>query len=212
MTNRIITALFALMLALASNAQTPYHEDGYSYYFDYDHRVVVRSTVVCDTEGQDLWNGDYVRLNGGWVYIYRGRDKVTYGDKVWLIHTGDYIVSRGGWEYLIGPDGDKTGLYGETVNPTLSDALTVYRGGWWRLYTRDGERMGNICSEIEPAPYWNGYYSYYSGGYYRIATPDGESVSGTHSEEKPTLTAAGTFRVCRGGNYYFIDTDGNRVY
>ena len=211
MKKRIITALLGLIAAIAANAQS-FHEDGYSYFFDYDHRVVIRSTVSCDTEAQDLWNGDYVRLYGGYVYIYRGGTKITYGDKIWLIHTGDYIVERGGHEYLIDSDGDKTGLYGDTINPTLSDALAVYRGGWWYLYSRDGYRMGNIYSEIEPSAYWNGYYSYLSGGYYRIATPEGESISGTYSDEKPTLTNAGTFRVLRGGNYYFIDTDGNRVY
>lgn len=210
MTKRIITALACLLAAFAANAQT-FHEGGYSYFFDYDHRVVLRSTVVCDTNMQDLWNGDYVKINGC-VYIYRGNTKITYGDKIWLIHTGDYIVQRSGWEYLIDSDGNKTGVYGETVNPTLSDALAVYKGNWWYLYTRDGYRLGNIYSEIEPVAQWNGYYTYLSGGYYRVATPDGRSISGTHSEELPTLTNAGTFRVLRGGRYYFVDTDGNRVY
>ena len=211
MAKRIFTVLIAFIAAVAANAQV-FHEDGYSYYFDYDHRLVIRSTVICDTEGQDLWNGDYVRLSGNYVYIYRGRTKITYGENIWLIHTGDYIVARSGWEYLFDSDGNKTGLYGEIIKPTLSDALTVYRGGWWYLYTRDGRKMGNIYSEIEPSAYWNGYYSYFSGGYYRIATPNGESISGSYSDEVPTLTNAGTFRVLRGGNYYFIDTDGKRAY
>lgn len=211
MTRRIFTVLIAFIAAVAANAQV-FHEDGYSYFFDYDHRVVIRSSVSCDTEGQDLWNGDYVRLSGNYVYIYRGRTKITYGENIWLIHTGDYIVARSGWEYLFDSDGNKTGLYGEIIKPTLSDALTVYRGGWWYLYTRDGRKMGNIYSEIEPSAYWNGYYSYFSGGYYRIATPNGESISGSYSDEVPTLTNAGTFRVLRGGNYYFIDTDGKRAY
>lgn len=211
MKKRIIIALLGLVAAVAAKAQV-FHEEGYSYYFDSDHRLVIRSTVKCEEDAQDLWNGDYVRLYGGSVYIYRGRTKITYGDRIWLIHTGDYIVRRGGREYLIDSDGNRTGLYGDTINPTLSNALAVYRGGWWYLYYRDGSRMGNIHSEIEPSAYWNGYYSYYSGGYYRIATPGGESISGTHSEEKPTLTNAGTFRVLRGGNHYFVDTDGSRVY
>lgn len=92
-----------------------------THFFDYDHRVVIRSSVSCDTEGQDLWNGDYVRLSGNYVYIYRGRTKITYGENIWLIHTGDYIAARSGWEYLFDSDGNKTGLYGEIIKPTLSD-------------------------------------------------------------------------------------------
>ncbi|MBQ0077708.1 MAG: hypothetical protein KBS55_03620 [Bacteroidales bacterium] len=210
MTKRILLALAGLMMSIAANAQV-FHEEGYDYFYDYDHRVVLRSTVVCEEEMQDLWNGDYVRLNG-YVYIYRGRTKITYGDKIWLIHTGYYIVERSGWQYLIDPDGNKTGVYGDIVNPTMSDAVAVYKSGWWYLYTSDGYRMGNIYSETEPSAYWNGYYSYQSGGYYRIATPDGESISVTYSDERPTLTNAGLFRVSRGGNYYLIDTEGNRVY
>lgn len=194
-------------------AQT-YQEDGYSYYYSYDHRVVVRSCVECTDHYQDLWNGDHVRIINGTVYIYRGNTRVTYGDRVWLEHTGNYTVERGGTMYLQDDDGNNTGVYGTVIDVLWNGICRVKRSnGYWYLYTRNNQRLGSIYSTEKIGIYWNGYYSYRTqDGYYRVADDDGDQMSNSYSEEEATLTNGGNFTCLRNGSYYTIDTSGRRVY
>lgn len=202
--------LILLAVSFALSAQT-YREDGYNYYYDYDHRIVVRTCVEVTEDYQDLWNGDYGRVQGDYVYIYRNGSKVTYGNRIWLEHTGYYTVKRGNYYYLVDSDGRNTGLSGNNMYVLWNGIYVVLRGNYWYLYTYDGSRLGNAYSSEEITIYWNGYYCVHAGSYYNIYGPDGYRVGSIYSEDEPTLTNAGYFR-CRHGSYsYLYDTSGNRV-
>lgn len=208
---RIVFLAFITLYIGIVSAQT-FHEDGYVYYYDYDHRVVVREMVACTEDYQDLWNGDYVRIIGDYVYIYRNGNRITYGDKIWLEHTGDYTVQRGNYMYLLDSDGNNWGVSGNTINLLWNKVCEVEKGDYWYLYTRDGDRIGNVYSTGRFDLFWNGYYGYQTGDiYYRIADENGYYVTNTYSEKDPDLTNAGYFRVYRGNSSYLVDTNGNRV-
>lgn len=210
---KIYFLLFVLSLVLSSSslfAQT-YYEDGYNYLYNYDHRVVVRSCVPCTEDYQDLWNGDYVRLHGDYVYIYSGGSRITYGHQIWLEHTGYYTVKRGNYYYLVDPSGYNTGLSGNNIYVLWNGIYVVLKGNYWQLYTSDGSRLGNAYSTEEITIYWNGYYCVRGSSYYYVYDPSGYRVGSLYSDDEPSLTDAGYFR-CTHGNYsYLYDTDGNRV-
>lgn len=199
-----------LLGGFSLKAQT-YEEDGYRYLYDYDHRVVVRKAVVCDEDYQDLWNGDYVRLNGNHKFIYRNGSRFTYGEKVWLMHNGRYIVRFGDYEYLLDEDGNRSGVYGNTVNLYWTGVCGVQRGGNWYLYTTNGYRLGSVYSNEEFSVYWNGTYVYQVGSYYYVADSDGNQIPNTYSDEEPDLLNSGNYRVYRSGHTYIIDPSGRRV-
>lgn len=188
-----------------------YYEDGYRYLYDYDHRIVVRACVEATEDYQDLWNGDYARVQGNYVYIYRNGSRITYGERVWLEPTGYYTAKRGNYYYLVDSDGYNTGVSGNNIYTLWNGVYVVLRGDYWYLYEADGTRLGNAYSREEITIYWNGYYCVDAGSYYYIYGPDGYRLSSIYSDDEPTLTNAGYFR-CRHGNYsYLYDTNGNRV-
>lgn len=207
-----LVALIVLSLSwtLSLTAQN-YYEDGYRYLYDYDHRVVVRACVEVTEDYQDLWNGDYGRVIGDYVYIYRNGSRVTYGNRIWLEPTGYYTVERGDYYYLVDSNGYKTGLSGKNIYTLWNGIYVVLRGDYWYLYEADGTRLGNAYSKDEITIYWNGYYCVHVGSYYYVYGPDGYRLSSIYSDDEPTLTSAGYF-LCQHGAYsYLYDTNGYRV-
>ena len=210
MRKSLVFFLLALAFSLSLTAQS-YYEDGYRYLYDYDHRIVVRACVEVTEDYQDLWNGDYARIQGNYMYIYRNGSKITYGNNIWLEHTGYYTVKRGNYYYLVDSDGYNTGLSGNNIYVLWNGIYVVQKGDYWHLYTYDGSRLGNAYSKEEITIYWNGYYCVNVGSYYYVYGPDGYRVGSIYSEDAPTLTNAGYFR-CKHGTYsYLYDTNGNRV-
>lgn len=205
--------LFLLVLMVSSmltGVKAQYYDE-YDYLYDYEHSVVVRKVVPCTEDYQDLWNGDYVRISGNYVYVYSGSSRILYGDKVWLEPTGYYTVLRGNYYYLLDPYGDNTGVSGNDIFALWNGVYEVLKGSYWQLYTADGYRLGNAYSSEQITIYWNGYYCVNTGSYYHIYGPDGYRVGSLYSDDEPTLTNAGYFR-CRHGSYsYLYDTDGNRA-
>lgn len=209
----LLSALVALLMATACPAQAQtYREDGYDFFYDYEHRIVRRSIVACTYDNQDLWNGDYVRIINGSVYIYRNGYRILYGSSIWLTHTGHYIVERGNYQYLYDEDGDYWTVSGNDINILWNGVYSVQRGDSWYLYTADGNRLGYVYSLESFKIYWNGYYCLYRGGYYYLADESGDLISGSYSDTEPSLLDNGTWRVHRGNYSYVIDSDGSRVY
>jgi len=201
---RTYILILSLLCAFSIQAQT-FREDGYSYYYDADHRVVVRSCVECEENYQDLWNGDYVRLINDYVYIYRGNSRVTYGTRVWLEHTGHYTISINGTMYLVDSDGYRTGLYGDIIDILWNGVARVNRGDYWYLYTTDNRRLGSVYSDEKITLYHNGYYCIHMGDYYYVAAPSGYRIGSTYSTEEPDLMNNGQWRCYRGGRTYLVD-------
>lgn len=213
MMKRLFFVSLLTLLSVAAFSQS-YGEDGYTYYYDYDHRVVVRSCIACNMDYQDLWNGDYVRVISDYVYIYRDGKRVLYGNKVWLEHTGDYTVQLGDYLYLYDSDGRRKGPYGQMIYALWNGCYTVKQSGYWYLYDNDGDRISGIYSsgDYDIKIFWNGYYLIKQGEYYYVYKPDGTRLSAAYSTEEPLLMNSGSFRCLQGGYYNLIDTDGRRVH
>lgn len=213
MMRRLLNLMLLTLLTATAFAQN-YGESGYDYYYDYDHRIVTRSCVSCTEDYQDLWNGDYVRLFGGYVYIYHNGKQILWGNKVWLEHTGDYTVEQSGYQYLHDSEGHRFGPWGNTIIALWNGNYVVKRSGYWYLYDGEGNRVGNIYSSEDERIkiYWNGYYVAKQGGYFYIFSPKGERINGAYSTEEPLLMNSGNFKCLKGGSYYLVDTDGRTVY
>jgi len=208
---KLLSILFLLSSLLSAYAQM-FREDGWNYYFDYDHRVVVRSCIACTEDYQDLWNGDIVRLIGDYVYIYYNGSLITQGNRVWLEHTGHYTVERGSWQYLVDANGNMTGVSGKVVDILWNGVARVKRGDYYYLYTLDGSRLGTILSDEPIDVYWDGTYVFHQGGYYYLADESGDRVGGSYSETEPTIMSSGNWRVTRSGRTYMITSSGTIVY
>lgn len=208
----MLTVLMLLTSVGQLQAQDYYVPDGYTGYYDYDHRVVIRSTIKCTEHYQDLWNGCYVKTSGDYVYIYDGSDRVVYGTDVWLDHNGWYIVSTDGdnTERLLDEDGDYHGTWGYDIRPMWTGMYQCLLGGYWKLYDAYGNYQG-VYSDEPIQIFWNGYYSYHLGSYEYVADENGDRVNGIYGDYI-SLMNNGNFRCQRGDYYYMYDTDGYRVY
>lgn len=207
-----LAILFAAGIEGMSAQPGYYHDDEYRHLYNHEHRVVVRRAVEVRYDYQDLWNGDYGRDINGTIYIYRNGDRITYGDRVWLMFNGSYIIKRGDTEYLLDSDGDRTGVHGDEINLFWNGIAHVRRGDYYYLYTRDGSRMGYVYSDEDFELNWDGTYIYHSGGYWRIADREGSYITNSYSEEPPKLLDSGNYRIWRSGRSFIIDSDGDRVY
>lgn len=206
--------VLTLALTTATTYAQLYQESGYDYYYDYDHRVVVRSCIACIEDYQDLWNGDYVRVIGDYVYIYRNGSRILYGDKIWLEHTGAYTVQRNGYMYLYDSNGNRFGPWGTMIKALWNGTYVVQQSNYWYLYDSNGYRISGIYSEgdYEIQIYWNGYYSALLGSYYYVFNPYGERISCSYSTAEPILMNSNVFKCLQGNSYNLVDTNGNRVH
>lgn len=210
---RILLITLALLSVWSGmQAQLSFREDGFDYLYDYDHRVVVRSCYRCDENYDVLWNGDMVKVINDYIYIYRGHDRITWGDKVWLEHNGMYTVKRGGYMYLIDEDGDMTGVSGNVINLLWDGIADVTRGSVHYLYKTNGNRFGNAFSHEDILIYWNGWYGVQVNGRYYVADTSGTTQYSIWSDVMPELMANECFRVERNGWTYLVDTDGGLIH
>ena len=70
---------------------------------DTGEEIYTRKNVDCTEDGQELWNGCWVRIRNGYIYIYNGNNKILYGNEVRLFYNGYYRVMRAGNYYLFTP-------------------------------------------------------------------------------------------------------------
>ena len=78
----LLTLMVALMACMSMQAQYVV-SDKYNLWFEgTDNEVTTRKTVWCEEDYQDLWNGCYVRLTNGRVYVKSGSSTIVYGDEI----------------------------------------------------------------------------------------------------------------------------------
>ena len=178
---------------------------GYRQWFDDEHAYVMRQAVDCNEDGQDLWNGCYVRIQGDEVHVYGAtRYGSIRGHKVWLFASGCWCVRRGGTEYLYSPEGEYTGIAGIDIVQYPWNYYGVQKGnGKWYIYNADGASLP-FYSDDKPILYWNGCWGYTHNGRVFAADRSGDWLPNVYGDEV-RLMNNGRWRCTRNGRVYFLD-------
>ena len=196
----IITLLLCWAACLTSSAQYLI-SDNYTQWFGEDSNVILRKAVYCNEDGQDLWNGCYVRKYSGYVYIYSGNNRILYGNEIWLMYNGYWIVGRNGYEYLYTPEGNYANVHGEEIlaYPWDNFVVRLYSDIWY-VYRSDGSRL-DFYSNGQPLIYRNGCWAAKHGSYYYGYDENGRRLDGVYGDEI-YLMQDGRWR-CTTGSYVF---------
>ena len=202
MMRRFVLFLIALTISASMDAQYAVSDNYQVWFEDYAEEVVIRKAVDCSEHGQDLWNGCWVKISNGYVYIYDGSSKVLYGNEVNLLYNGYYRVKRNNTWYLFTPDGYKvSGVYGDEMLYYPWDYVTVKRNSRWYVYHVNGERLP-FYSDVCPSLFRNGCWCILHGNTWYATDEDGDKIGGVYGDDI-TLTSSGQWKCQRGNSFYF---------
>ena len=204
MRRNVLTLLVALMAAMTMQAQYVV-SDKYNLWFEgTDAEMTTRKTVWCEEDYQDLWNGNYVRLTNGKVYVKEGSHTVLYGDEIGLMYNGYYSVRNGSTWYLYDADGDKVGgVYGEELLYYPFNYVTCKKGSnLWYVYRCNGEKL-SFYSEENPRICSNECWIVKQGSKWYGIGRDGYKVSGVYGDQVSMNN--GRWKCVNGDYVRFVD-------
>ena len=181
--------------------------DRYNLWFEgTDNEVTTRKTVWCEEDYQDLWNGCYVKIVNGRVYVKNGSSTVVYGDEIGLMYNGYYTVKKGKTWYLYDADGDiVNGVYGEDILYYPFNYVTCKKGSnLWYVYRCNGEKLSFYSEEI-PRICSNECWIVKQGSKWYGIGRDGYKVSGVYGDE--VTMNNGRWKCVNGSNVRFVDVE-----
>ena len=202
---RMMTILMALMCSAGMVGQYVV-SDKYDLWFeDTGYELTTRTSVACDENYQDLWNGCYVRVSSGRVYIYSGGSSFLYGDEINLLYNGYYRVKRSGTWYLADPDGELvSGIYGKQIYYYPFGYVTVQRSsGYWDIYHCSGRRL-DCYSDETPYIFRNGCFLIRQGSYWYAVDNEGDKIDGVYGDQVSLLNN-GSWKCVRGSYVSYVD-------
>ena len=204
MRKALIFCLF-LVTSITMSAQHRASRKYHVWFEDTPNELYTRNMVNCQEEGQELWNGCWVRVRNGYIYIYNGDEKILYGDEVSLFYNGYYRVKRAGNYYLFTAEGEKVnGVFGEDIRYYPWNYFAVKKGsGFWYVYHADGTRL-SFFSEAEPLICYNGCWIYQRGNTQYAADQKGDKISGVYGDEV-SLMNSGRWKCIRNGQVFIKD-------
>ena len=206
MKRNLLTFFVALMACMTMQAQYVYNNNYNVWFEGTDSEIYTRKTVWCEEDYQDLWNGCYVRLTNGKVYVKEGYSTVVYGDEIGLMYNGYYTVRHGNTWYLYDAEGDKvSGVYGEELLYYPFNYVTCQKGSnLWYVYRCNGEKL-SFYSEENPRICSNECWIVKQGSkWYGIGT-DGYKVSGVYGDQ--VTMNNGRWKCVNGSNVRFVDAE-----
>lgn len=206
MKKRMMTWMMVLMASLTMQAQYVV-SDKYNLWFEgTDNEVTTRKTVWCEEDYQDLWNGCYVRLTNGRVYVKNGSSTVVYGDEIGLMYNGYYSVRSGRTWYLYDADGYKVGgVYGEELLYYPFNYVACKKGSnLWYVYRCNGEKL-SFYSDVSPWICSNECWIVQQGSKQYGIGRDGYKVSGVYGDQ--VTMNNGRWKCVNGSNVRFIDAE-----
>ena len=206
MKKRMMTWMMVLMASLTMQAQYVV-SDKYNLWFEgTDNEVTTRKTVWCEEDYQDLWNGCYVRLTNGRVYVKNGSSTVVYGDEIGLMYNGYYSVRSGRTWYLYDADGYKVGgVYGEELLYYPFNYVACKKGSnLWYVYRCNGEKL-SFYSDVSPWICSNECWIVQQGSKQYGIGRDGYKVSGVYGDQ--VTMNNGRWKCVNGSNVRFVDVE-----
>ena len=202
----LLTWMMVLMASLTMQAQYVV-SDKYNLWFEgTDNEVTTRKTVWCEEDYQDLWNGCYVRLTNGRVYVKNGSSTVVYGDEIGLMYNGYYSVRSGRTWYLYDADGYKVGgVYGEELLYYPFNYVACKKGSnLWYVYRCNGEKL-SFYSDVSPWICSNECWIVQQGSKQYGIGRDGYKVSGVYGDQ--VTMNNGRWKCVNGSNVRFVDVE-----
>ena len=183
MKTRIYTLVLALVACMSLQAQYAYNSNYRVWFEGTDSEMATRKTVWCEEDYQDLWNGCYVRLTNGRVYVKNGSSTVVYGDEIGLLYNGCYTVKYGNTWYLYDEDGDKVGgVYGEEILYYPFNYVACKKGrNLWYIYRCNGEKL-SFYSDVSPWICSNECWIVQQGDKQYGIGRDGYKISGVYGD------------------------------
>lgn len=204
MKTRWYTLLVALMACMSMQAQYVV-SDKYDLWFEgTSGEMSTRKAVWCTDDFQDLWNGNYVRLTNGKVYVKDGYSTVLYGDEVALLYNGCYKVRQGKMWYLYDADGDKvSGVYGEEILYYPFNYVACKKGSsLWYVYRCNGEKL-SFYSDVSPWICSNECWIVQQGSKQYGIGQDGYKVSGVYGDDVSMVN--GRWKCVNNGYVRYVE-------
>ena len=204
MKTRWYTFLLALMACMSMQAQYVV-SDKYDLWFEgTSGETSTRKAVWCTDDFQDLWNGNYVRLTNGKIYVKDGYSTVLYGDEVALLYNGCYKVRQGNMWYLYDADGDKvSGVYGEEILYYPFNYVACKKGrNLWYVYRCNGEKL-SFYSDVSPWICSNECWIVQQGSKQYGIGQDGHKVSGVYGDDVSMVN--GRWKCVNNGYVRYVE-------
>lgn len=206
MKRNVLTLVVALMASLTMNAQYVYNSNYDVWFEGTSTETYTRKIMWAEEDYQDLWNGCYVRLINGKVYVKNGSSTVLYGDQVGLLYNGCYKVKQGTTWYLFDENGQKVGgVYGEEILYYPFNYVACKKGSnLWYVYRCNGEKM-SFYSDVSPWICSNEYWIVQQGSKQYGVDRNGYKCSGVYGDDVSMIN--GKWKCVNGSSVRYIDVE-----
>ena len=203
---RFYLFLVSLITSVTMSAQYVYNSNYDVWFEGTSSEMTTRKIVWCEEDYQDLWNGCYVRLTNGRVYVKEGSSTVVYGDQVGLLYNGCYKVKYGNTWYLYDADGDKvSGVYGEEILYYPFNYVACKKGSsLWYVYRCNGEKL-SFYSDVSPWICSNECWIVQQGSKQYGIGRDGYKVSGVYGDDVSMTN--GRWKCVNGSSVRYVDAE-----
>ena len=206
MKRNLLVVLVAFMACMTMQAQYVYNNNYNVWFEDTDSEIYTRKTVWCNEDYQDLWNGCYVRLTNGKVYVKDGSSTVVYGEEIGLLYNGYYKVKNGNMWYLYNPNGEKvSGVYGTQILYYPFEYVACQKSEkLWYVYRCSGEKL-SFYSDVSPWICSNECWIVQQGSKQYGIGRDGYKMSGVYGDDVSMNN--GRWKCVNNGYVRFIDAE-----
>ena len=198
--------MMALMTSMGMHAQYAVNSNYNVWFEGTDVETYTRKTVWCEENFQDLWNGAYVRLTNGRVYVKDGSHTVLYGDEIGLMYNGFYVAKNGNTWYLYDADGDKVGgVYGDQILYYPFNYVACQKNNnLWYVYRCSGEKLSFYSEEV-PRICSNECWIVKQGSKWYGIGRDGYKLSGVYGDEVSMNN--GRWKCVNGTYVRYVDAE-----
>lgn len=206
MKRNVLILVVALMASLTMNAQYVYNSNYDVWFEGTSTETYTRKITWAEEDYQDLWNGCYVRLINGKVYVKNGSSTVLYGDQVGLLYNGCYKVKQGSTWYVFDENGQKVGgVYGEEILYYPFNYVACKKGSnLWYVYRCNGEKM-SFYSDVSPWICSNEYWIVQQGSKQYGVDRNGYKCSGVYGDDVSMIN--GKWKCVNGSSVRYIDVE-----
>ena len=166
--------------------------------------IATRKIEWCTDDFQDLWNGCYVRLTNGRIYVKNGSSTIVYGDEIGLLYNGYYKVKQNNTWYLFSPDGDRvSGVYGEEILYYPFNYVACQKNtNLWYVYRCNGEKLG-FYSNVSPWICSNECWIVQQGDKQYGIDRNGYKISGVYGDDVSLVN--GRWKCVNGSYVRYVD-------
>lgn len=204
MRTRFYTLLAVFTVCMTMQAQYVYNSNYDVWFEGTNSEMTTRKTVWCTEDYQDLWNGNFVRIYNGRIYVKDGSSTVVYGDEIGLLYNGCYKVRQGNTWYLFDADGDKvSGVYGEEIRYYPFNYVACKKGSnLWYIYRCNGEKL-SFYSDVCPWICSNECWIVQHGSKQYGIDQNGYKISGVYGDDVSLVN--GRWKCVNGSYVRYVE-------